>query len=452
MTSLMITIVSLSVSGSIFIVILILCKPFLKDRASKRWQYYVWLIIIIRLLFPFSLEINFIGSLFSAIPLFPQSQILLNFLPYFWLIWIIVAIVLFVRKITIYQSFVRYIKAGRTPVTDFENLEQFGKIVEQINIRGTVGFYTNNLISTPLLIGFFRPYIVLPTLDISESDFRYTVLHELNHYRRGDMFYKWLVQFTMCLHWFNPFVYIMNEEINNACEFACDESVIKDLDYQGMRAYGNTLLNSLGMGGEYKSSISAVTLNENTKILKQRLDMLMCFKKKSKYAVVTTLFATILLGMGATMAGAYTGSAYSNLNISNTHFSNDDDIQVIDVSMENLVMQQHNVIANLQLGDKVTYDIQHNDIFLSIMVADAVNSNDINDIFIFLERENESRGSFTVSSIDIGEILTERGNDGRDSFTINSAYSKYLLLFPVGDGQTITGTITIQKSDNGISD
>ncbi|MCM1989053.1 M56 family metallopeptidase [Oceanirhabdus seepicola] len=40
------------------------------------------------------------------------------------------------------------------------------------------------------------------------------------------MIYKWLVQLTVCIHWFNPIVYIVSKEINKACEFSCDESVL----------------------------------------------------------------------------------------------------------------------------------------------------------------------------------------------------------------------------------
>lgn len=56
---------SLSVSGSIITLILFSLKPFFKDKFSKTWQYYVWLIVIIRLLLPFSLEMNIVGQLFS---------------------------------------------------------------------------------------------------------------------------------------------------------------------------------------------------------------------------------------------------------------------------------------------------------------------------------------------------------------------------------------------------
>jgi len=216
-------------------------------------------------------------------------------------VWLVVALLLFVRKVTIYQSFVRYIKAGCVELLNMADLERFGKIVEQSNIRGMVGIYTNSLISSPMLIGFFRPYIVLPTLDISESDFKYTVLHELTHYKRGDMFYKWLVQLTICLHWFNPLVYLMGRKIEDSCELSCDEAVIRNLDYHGIRAYGNTLLNALNIGGEYRNSISSVTLSENKKILEERLNMIKKFKRKSRFVVIATLLVPMIFGVGATI-------------------------------------------------------------------------------------------------------------------------------------------------------
>ena len=56
----------------------------------------------------------------------------------------------------------------------------------------------------------------LPGMDISEKDFQYIVLHELTHYKRRDIFYKWLVQVAVCLHWFNPLVHLIRAKYNTA--------------------------------------------------------------------------------------------------------------------------------------------------------------------------------------------------------------------------------------------
>lgn len=133
-------------------------------------------------------------------------------------------LVLFVRKVTIYQSFIRYVKAGSSEVSDVAVLDRLASAAEQAGVKKPVELYCNPLVSTPLLIGFVRPCIILPTINLPDSDFQYTALHELTHYKRGDMFYKWFVQLVVCLHWFNPLVYLMEQDISRLCELSCDEA------------------------------------------------------------------------------------------------------------------------------------------------------------------------------------------------------------------------------------
>lgn len=360
-------VLSLSLSGSILILILHLLRPLFKDRLNKRWQYYIWLVVIARLLLPFAPETNLMGILFQGIdkgieqmefvsspgqgappipevgiyqsgdmeheqgnlenggpaPTAPADNPAWHFpavlLQNLWLGWLVVALILFIRKITIYQGFVKYIRAGCKEVADIDLLERFGKLVEQDKVKITVELYTNNLISSPLLIGFFRPCIVLPSADLPHTDFEYTIRHELTHYKRRDMFYKWLVQFTACVHWFNPLVYLMSWEVGRACELSCDEAVIKALEPQERRAYGDTLINALEVDGNYKNSLASVTLNESKERLKERLDAIMRFQQKSKFVVSITLLVTILFCAAATTVGAYAATSATD---NNTPWSN----------------------------------------------------------------------------------------------------------------------------------
>ncbi len=70
----------------------------------------------------------------------------------------------------------------------------------------------------------------------------YIFVHELIHYKQRDMFYKWLIQIVVCAHWFNPFVYLLEKEVNKSCELSCDEKVISVLDDKARREYGDTLI------------------------------------------------------------------------------------------------------------------------------------------------------------------------------------------------------------------
>ena len=301
-------VLSLSLSGSLLILVLLLCKPLIRNRISKCWQYYIWLMIIARLLLPFTPETSPVGTLFQQVDRVivqtdttpgqntapapqpgddttpknavtdaapTQQRLITVLIQNLWLVWLVVALILIIRKITIYQGFVKYIKAGRAEVSDTAILDRLALIGEKAGVKRPVELYTNGLISSPLLLGFFRPCIVLPSTDLTPVDLEYTFLHELTHYKRRDMFYKWLVQFVICLHWFNPLVYVMGREVSRACELACDETVIKVLDPQGRHAYGDTLLNAIGAGGKYKDTLASVTLNENNQLLKERLEAIM---------------------------------------------------------------------------------------------------------------------------------------------------------------------------------
>ncbi|MDE6944836.1 MAG: M56 family metallopeptidase [Lachnospiraceae bacterium] len=355
-------ILSLSLSGTALIILLLLFRPLYRSRLSKKWQYYIWLVVIWRLLLPITLQTSLTGNLIlTAEQILPgittsaplpqdtgssspgnisnvksdsgQSGRIQNGqqpaapLPdadaaamadaenaidrpvsagtLVFALWLITALLLLMRKITIYQSFRKYIDAGCIPLNDMQLLECFGRIIEENHIKSSLDLYTNSLVSSPLLIGLFRPRIILPDTNLSERDFYYTVLHELVHYRRRDMLYKWLMQFTLCVHWFNPFVYLMKNEVNQLCELSCDERVVELIPENARISYGDTLLNAAAVGGSYKDTLASVTLHESKELLKRRLDAIMNYKKFTKTIQFITLFVTGILVGGAIVLGAY---------------------------------------------------------------------------------------------------------------------------------------------------
>lgn len=341
---------SMSFSGALLILVLLCGERFLKDKISRQWQYYIWLVVILRLLLPFGSEINLMGKPYQAFdrmitrsglisesqnlpdapedvpapavdleqnmesadspmenlttvhPLQDMASLLAD---HIWLIWLVTALGMLIRKITIYQSFIRYINAGLTPVSDMGILDQLSIITEQAGIKRPIELCVNPLISSPLLIGFFHPSIILPSADISEKNFQYIVWHELTHYKRRDMLYKWLVQVTVCLHWFNPLVYSMGREITKACEFSCDEAVMTKMGSDNGQDYGKTLLDAMAAVGKYKENLGAVTLNENKQMLKERLDAIMNFKKKSKTVWFLTGVLTLCVIFSVAFVGIY---------------------------------------------------------------------------------------------------------------------------------------------------
>ena len=341
------TFLSMSFSGSLLILAMFFGKMLLKNKISRQWQYYIWLIIIARLLLPFGPEMSLMGNIYriadqaltqtESLPpmnisddgtafvpgedleqenennlagdlasLSPYKDLGSVLIKHLWLIWLTVALGILLRKITIYQSFLYYIKAGLTQVSDMEALDRLTLISERSGIKKTAELCINPLVSSPLLIGFFHPCIVLPSMDISEKDFSYIVLHELIHYKRRDMFYKWLVQVTVCLHWFNPLVHLMSREITKACEFSCDEAVLTEMGGDKAKDYGRTLLDSMAAVGKYKEHLGTVTLSENKRLLKERLTAIMRFGERSGGVKLLTAILTLCVILSGAFIGIYT--------------------------------------------------------------------------------------------------------------------------------------------------
>ena len=345
---------SLSASGTLLLLFVLGLKQIYKDKFSKRWQYYIWIIVVVRFLIPFTFDTMNLRSLFEMFhttvitnesPVSPNVPVTINTnnneakqpqipsdenkmvnittqksLPiyvYLFFAWSTFALVLFVRKVTIYQGFIQYIKAGNTEVSDIKTLNLLSDCEEKWNIKTRVELYHNTLIASPIMIGFFRPSIILPVGELEDKELFYIFMHELHHYKQRDMFYKWLVQIVICIHWFNPFVYLLEKEINKVCELSCDEAVISGLDDKARCEYGDTLIYFLKSNNPYKNSLASVTLSEDAKQLKERLGVIMHFRRKSKTILVLTGILTLCIIFGAAFVGVYPVAAKNHLDPDN---------------------------------------------------------------------------------------------------------------------------------------
>ena len=337
---------SLSVSGALLLLLILGLKPLYKNKFSKHWQYYIWIVVALRFLLPFTPDTTIIGSLFekfdttaitNEIPTTPNVPVPADtgnskaepiqtnreittaamrepFNKYVCLffIWSALALVLFVRKITVYQGFIQYIKAGSKEVSDIKILNLLSDCEEKLNIKTRVEISCNPLIASPMLIGFLRPRIILPAHEWEDKELSYIFVHELIHYKQRDMFYKWLIQIVVCAHWFNPFVYLLEKEVNKSCELSCDEKVISVLDDTARREYGDTLISFLKSNNLYKSSLASVTLTEGAEQLKERLGAIMKFREKSKVIIAITTIFTVAACVCFFVTGAYAAPSVAN--------------------------------------------------------------------------------------------------------------------------------------------
>ena len=324
---------SLSISGTLLLLLVFLSRQLYKTKLSRTWQYYIWLVAVLRFLLPFTPDTTIVGSLFAVgnkmgsfenventhpLAIAPMDIIIIesenttaaasfsisisNCLFFLWLVFVLFFLF---RKIAAYRKFIRHIRLYNVEVLDAEYIKLLADCGEKLNIRKRVKLCCNTGIASPIMVGFIHPCIILPEGQVKEEELYYIFTHELIHYKRRDLFYKWLIQLVICIHWFNPFIYLLEKEINRACELACDEAMISSLDDNGRREYGDTLLSYLRKNNSKKNNFVSVTLTEGAEQVKERLGAIMDFHRKSTGIKVVTLVLTIAFCVCFVAVGAY---------------------------------------------------------------------------------------------------------------------------------------------------
>lgn len=137
------------------------------------------------------------------------------------LIWIIGIIFLLINTMKRYILFRRNLKKLKKQQT--EQTEQvLDKILNENRMNKRIEIIQNEKISSPFIIGISRGKIYLPNINFSEEEFKYIILHEINHFLSNDSLKKVLIQSIKHLFWWNPSVHLFANNFNQILEIQCD--------------------------------------------------------------------------------------------------------------------------------------------------------------------------------------------------------------------------------------
>ena len=111
-------------------------------------------------------------------------------------------------------------------------------------LRRTIAIRQSGRISSPLTFGVLRPVILVPkkTDWTDETALRYVLEHEFVHIQRFDVLSKLLLIAAVCVHWFNPLVWVMYVLANRDLELSCDETVLRRFGGDVRAAYARVLI------------------------------------------------------------------------------------------------------------------------------------------------------------------------------------------------------------------
>jgi len=152
-------------------------------------------------------------------------------------------------------------------------------------LRRRIQVRTSDRIASPLTYKVLHPVVLLPSgMDWTDRTALSCVLeHEYQHIRRFDTLRKALLAAALCLHWFNPLVWVLAVLSNRDMELACDEAVTaRGAD---RAEYARTLLSMEEQRSRWGFSGSHFSQNA----LEERIRFIMKHKKISVTALAAVL-------------------------------------------------------------------------------------------------------------------------------------------------------------------
>ena len=198
----------------------------------------------------------------------------------------------------------RYRK-GLRPVTDAKLIRKVCMQQKLTIGRARLMVYQSAAVTSPCLMGLVRPKLVLPA-DRSKwkkTELELIMAHEMCHYRNKDLYLKTLMAAVCCVHWFNPFVWLMKKQFFYDMELACDSSVLVGRDDEERENYARIMLGFAG--GRKEMSAFSTSFGGSRKQMWARIDYMLDagIKKSGRLSIV--LAAILVLMMGIVVSCGY---------------------------------------------------------------------------------------------------------------------------------------------------
>ena len=309
-----------SLAGTVAAVIISLFRPITKKLFGYSWHYYIWLCVLFVMLIPVRFNVNpmpapsiaaqTVQTEQTAADEQPETaentmqsdkaqkpQLLqkaaavrnriinsrMNIPAYLWLIGAMALILLNIARYI--RLTVKICKNGEL-ISCPEISRYTGR---KINVR----VWEN--IASPFMAGIFRPTLILPKRELSDEQLHNILRHEMTHFKRHDILYKWFAELVKCVHWFNPTSWYVSKQIAAECEISCDMSVTKDMSDSEEMSYISTIL-SLLPTDKSKQLPLTTQMTGSKKILKRRFIMIKNKKTTSRFmSVLSAVIAVVML-------------------------------------------------------------------------------------------------------------------------------------------------------------
>ena len=311
------TFLVLSVAGSLLAGLLLALKKWTGKQFSPTGQYVLWVGVLLIMVVPVSVKMPALVQPIlekQTVQMVPQTtaeptvteqpapvdtteapvgeilpfteETALPSIPW-WdvlaVIWVLGALGSLGYRLTGYFRFGRYIRRTGEPM----ELDGVPKRLRVCKTSAAV---------SPMVMGMIRPVLILPETALTETRLPYVLRHELVHYRRGDIVWRWLAVLATSVHWFNPVVYVAAAQMQEACEISCDWCVVRSMEQAKRDDYMRVILELLAEAMAKKQILTTQMASEK-KQLQRRFTMIRNQKPVGmKKLLLSVCVGTALLG------------------------------------------------------------------------------------------------------------------------------------------------------------
>lgn len=337
----LITLLVNTVTMSIIIISLLLLTPLLSKKYAAAWWYYTWLIVVVGLLIPLRPKFetalvqiqraappqpspvnqvitDYTGTVemtdtFVSLPHSVDQTMSISWPQWAGLVWIAGMTAFFLFHLFRHYQFMKLVKRWGRDASDPCLLSILQQMQIDRGISKPIKLKICPLVTSPMMIGFINPVIILPQHSFSPDELKFILTHELIHFKRKDVWYNAAILISRGVHWFNPVVHLMARAISVHCEASCDEAVIKNANLEDRRRYGETIISVVRNQSKMKTALST-TFYGGKKGMKNRLFSIMDQNKKRKSVAVLCLVLTGTLVSGAVFTYGYDGNSNPSRN------------------------------------------------------------------------------------------------------------------------------------------
>ncbi|CAG7654928.1 M56 family metallopeptidase [Paenibacillus allorhizosphaerae] len=323
LTNLFHWIVSVSAMAAVTVALILLMQRILHKRMKPRWQYLLWLLVVVRLILPWGPEseisiFNWISYPDPVHEIEPAAQEAANeglvhsesakdiFYRYVLYIWLLGIGVFGTYAIVVHRTFSLQMSKETDAITDAGVIQLFAQCRKRMSVHKPIMLLVSDRIAVPTLCGWMRPRLIMPRTvlnGLKPEQLRHIFLHELAHCKRNDIGINWLMQVLLIIHWFNPILWYAYLRMREDQELASDALALSYLEADQRDKYGYTLIQLLENYVRPLSVPGNVHLSGSKLQLKRRIMMIKQFQTNSyRYSFVG--LAAILLISGCSLTNA----------------------------------------------------------------------------------------------------------------------------------------------------